>query len=55
MFLGLAYVMWPAEFFQIPFDEITPGMLLRAVATLVLAALGIQFLCSLAIVTQSDR
>jgi hypothetical protein len=55
VFLGIAYAMWPADFFSTPFPEMTAGMLLRAVATLGLAALGIQFLCSLVIVTQSDR
>ncbi len=55
VFFSIAYVMWPADFFGTEFAEMTPGMLLRASATLVLAALGLQFLCSLVIVTQSDR
>ena len=55
VFLGISYAMWPADFFSTPFAEMTPGMLLRAFATFVLAALGLQFLCSLVIVTLSDR
>lgn len=55
VFFGVAYAMWPADLFSTPFAEMTPGMLLRAVATLVLATLGLQFFCSLVIVTQSDR
>ena len=55
VFLGIAYAMWPADFFSTPLAEMTGGTLLRGVAALVLAVLGVQFVCSLVIVTQSDR
>jgi len=46
--------MWPSDFFCTPFDHMTFGMLLRSVASLVLAIIGIEFLGNLAIATQSD-
>ena len=50
-----AYAMWPPHLFSTPLAEITFAMLLRAVASIVLLGIGIEFLGALAIVTQSDR
>ena len=55
VFFGGACLMWPADFFSVPFADMTPGMLLRAAATLVLATIGLEFLGGLFIVTQSDQ
>ena len=55
MFFGGAYLMWPADFFSIPFADMTFAMLLRAAATLALAAIGLEFLGGLFIVTQSEQ
>lgn len=55
VFLGGACAMWPAEFFNTAFSEMTSGMLLRAGASLVMAFVGLEFLGGLAIVTQMDR
>jgi hypothetical protein len=55
LFLGGAYVMWPSDFFSTPFAQMTFGMLLRSVASPVLAIIGLEFFGSLAIVTLSDR
>jgi hypothetical protein len=54
LFLGGAYVMWPSDFFSTPFPDMTFGMLLRAVASPVLAIISLEFLGALAIVTLSD-
>ena len=50
-----AYAMWPPHLFSTPLAEITFAMLLRAVASIILLGIGIEFLGALAIVTQSDR
>jgi hypothetical protein len=55
LFSGGAYAMWPSNFFSTPFAQMTFGMLLRSVASPVLAIIGLEFLGSLAIVTLSDR
>jgi Mg2+/citrate symporter len=54
LFFGGAYVMWPAGFFSTPFSQMEAGSLLRAVASPVLAVIGIEFLSALAIVLLSD-
>ncbi len=53
--MGGAYAMWPPDFFSTPFSEMTPAMLLRAAASVVLAFIGVEFVFALAIVTQADR
>ncbi len=53
--LGIAYAMWPPDFFSTPFAEMSPAMLLRAVASATLAFIGIEFLGALAIVTIEDH
>ena len=50
-----AYVMWPPDFFNSPYADMTPAMLLRAAASAVLAFVGIEFAFAFAIVTQADR
>ena len=50
-----AYVMWPPDFFDTPFADMTSAMLLRAAASGVLVFIGIEFVWALAIVTQSDQ
>jgi hypothetical protein len=47
--------MWPPGLFSTPLAEFGFAMLLRAVASIVLLFIGIEFLGALAIVTQSDR
>jgi len=47
--------MWPSDFLSTPFSETTIGMLLRAVASPILAIIGLEFLAALVIVTQSDN
>ena len=49
-----AYAMWPENFFSIPFSEMTIGVPLRVVASLILAAIGLEFLGALVIVILSD-
>jgi hypothetical protein len=46
--------MWPSDFFSTPFSEMTFGVLLRAIASPMLAVIGLEFLAALAIVTLSD-
>ena len=53
--LSGAYVMWPPDVFSTPHADFTFAMLLRAVASIILLGIGIEFLGALAIVTQSDR
>ena len=53
--LGGAYAMWPPDFFNTPYADMTPAMLLRAAASAVLAFVGIEFAFAFAIVTQADR
>ena len=50
-----AYAIWPPDVFSTPLAEFSFAMLLRAVASIVLLGIGIEFLGALAIVTQSDR
>ena len=52
--VGGSYAMWPSDFFSTPFSGMSGGMLLRAVASIILAFGALEFLCALAIVTQSD-
>ena len=54
LFFGGAYAIWPADFFSVPFAEMTSGSLLRAAASPVLAIVGLEFLGALAIVLLSD-
>ena len=49
-----AYAMWPAGFFSALSSELTGDLLLRAVASLVLALIGIEFLGALVIAIMSD-
>ena len=51
LFFGLAYAMWPPDFFSSP---MTYGAVLRAFASPALAVLGLQFLFSFVIATWSD-
>ena len=51
--LAGAYAMWLSHFFSTPFAQVTFDMLLRSVASAVLAIFGIEFLASLAIVALS--
>ena len=53
LFAG-AYAMWPGDFLSTPFPDLTTGMLLRAVASLVLGIIGLEFLAALAIAALSD-
>lgn len=55
LLFGGSYAMWPADFFSIPFSGMTIGVLLRAVASTLLAMIGLEFLCALAIATLSDN
>jgi hypothetical protein len=50
-----AYAMWPPDLFSTPLVDFTFAMLLRAVASIVLLGIAVEFLGALAIVTQSDR
>ena len=54
LFAG-SYAMWPPGFFSTPYSDMTLGMLLRAVASPILAAIGLEFLAALAIVVLSDN
>ena len=54
LLFGGAYVMWPENLFSTPFSEMTIGVPLRVVASLLLAAIGLEFLGALAIVIASD-
>jgi hypothetical protein len=54
LLFGGSYAMWPADFFSIPFSGMTAGVLLRTVASTLLAMIGLEFLCALAIVILSD-
>jgi hypothetical protein len=49
-----AYAMWPAGFFSALSSGLTGGLLLRAAASLVLAAIGVEFLGALVIAVVSD-
>jgi hypothetical protein len=51
LFFCGAYLMWPPDVFSTP---MTYGALIRVIASPVLAALGLQFLFSFAIVMWSD-
>ncbi len=44
LFLGGAWAMWPPGVIGTPFAEMGGGMLLRAVASPVLAIIGLEFL-----------
>jgi protein-S-isoprenylcysteine O-methyltransferase Ste14 len=55
LLLAGSYAMWPEGFFSTPFLEMTTGMLLRAVASLILVVIGVEFLAALAIVSLSDN
>ena len=55
LLFGGAYAMWPADFFGIPLSGMTAGVLLRAVAAALLAMIGLEFLCALAITALSDN
>jgi hypothetical protein len=55
LIFAIACVMWPAEFFGTPFPGMTTGILLRAVASLILGFIGLEFLAALAIVVLSDN
>jgi len=55
VFLVGSYAMWPPHFIGTPFSEMTSGVLLRAIASPTLAAIGLEFVAALLIVTLSDR
>ena len=54
LLFGGAYAMWPEDFFSTPFSTMTVGMPLRVVASLILAAIGVEFLGALVITIMSD-
>ena len=54
LFAG-AYVLWPEGYFSTPFSAMTASMLLRAVASPVVALIGVEFLAALAIVLLADN
>jgi hypothetical protein len=54
LLFGGAYAMWPENFFSTQFSEMMIGMPLRVVASLILAAIGLEFLCALVIAVLSD-
>jgi hypothetical protein len=54
LFAG-SYALWPSGFFSTPYSGMTLGMLLRAVASPILAVIGLEFLAALAIVALSDN
>ena len=54
LFLCGSYVMWPSDFFGTPFSGIATGALLRAVASPMLAIIGLEFLAALVVVLLSD-
>ena len=49
-----AYAMWPENFFSALASEPSIGLLVRALASLILAAIGLEFLGAFAIVINSD-
>ena len=49
-----AYAMWPENIFSTPFSEMTGAVPLRIIASLLLAAIGLEFLWALAITVLSD-
>lgn len=53
--LAGAYAMWPPDVFSTPLAGMSPAMLLRLAASMVLVFIGLEFLWALAIVTQSDH
>ncbi len=55
LFFGGAYAMWPPDYASIPFSEMAPGMLVRVVATPVMAIIGIEFLGAFAIALRSEH
>jgi hypothetical protein len=54
LLFGGAYAIWPSGVFSNPFSEMTIAVLLRGVASLTLAIVGLEFLGALAIVALSD-
>ena len=54
LLFGGAYAMWPDKFMSTPFSEMTIGVPLRVVASLTLAAIGVEFLGALVIALVSD-
>jgi len=46
--------MWPADFFSTPFSGMAAGTLLRAVASPMLAIVGLEFLGALVVVVLAD-
>jgi hypothetical protein len=54
LFAG-SYALWPEGFFSTPFSAMTASMLLRAVASPVVAIVGVEFLAALAIVLLADN
>jgi hypothetical protein len=51
---GIAYAIWPPEFFHDSLDDLTTVTWFRAAASLVLAFAGLEFAGALAIVMLSD-
>ena len=54
LFFSGSYVMWPSDFSSTTFSGMPSAMLLRAVASPVLAIIGLEFLGALAIAVLSD-
>ena len=54
LLFGGAYAMWPENVFSTSFSEMTIDMPLRVVASLMLVAIGLEFLGAFAIVINSD-
>ena len=55
LFLGGSYAMWPPDFFSASSSEMTTGVLLRVIASPVLAIVGPEFLGALVIAVVTDN
>jgi len=49
-----AFAIWPAEFFGTQFSDMAAGTLIRAIASPILAIVGLEFLAAFAIAALSD-
>ena len=52
--LGGAYALWPPNFLDTPFGQMSFGMLLRSAVSAVLAVIGLEFLGGAVFVALSD-
>ena len=53
--LGGAYALWPPNFLDTPFGQMSFGVLLRSAVSAVLAVIGLEFLGGAVVVALSDR